>query len=679
MTPGSDRPGTAEGDPARRCRVALVAAPFGSLERPPLGLGLLQAAARRHGHECTVHHLTFAFADHIGAADYQWMCHDVPYTAFAGEWVFAAAAHGTDLGTDAYVAEVLRGTWLLDDEAIARVRRVRDAVPGFVDRCIRDVPWGDHDVVGFTSTFQQNLASLALARAIKDAHPHVTTVLGGANWEGPMGAAQHRRLPFVDVACRGEADLSFPALLDALATGAGPATLATIPGVIARTDDGTPVEGPPAESVQDLDALPVPDVGDWVEARSVSTAAAATRPLLVMETSRGCWWGAHSHCTFCGLNGAGIGYRSKSADRALDELDLLVAATGAHRVAMVDNIMDMRYLRTFLPRLAERGDDLEVFYEVKANLTSAQIAQLRVGGVTEVQPGIESLSDHVLDLMRKGTTGLRNIAMLKWCAEHGVIPDWNLLYGFPGETADDYREIAEAVAAIGHLTPPTACGPIRLDRFSPYHDDPAAHGMTAVTAMAPYRHLHPWPADVLDEVAYYFDFDYADGRGADDHVRTVRAAVDAWQASGPTGQLLQTVSDPDRVVLVDTRDGAVVRHEMLGWEAAAYLACDRPRPAEDLLRLPELAGVGPRALAGLVNRCVADRTMLVRRRTCLALAVRHPARRPDAPLRLSRRIPVLSASGPTPAAPPSAVPVAVHDVAPVAVRGVAPVAAAGES
>lgn len=645
MIPGSDQAIPSMGDPARRCRVALVAAPFGSLERPPLGLGLLQAAARRSGHDCTSHHLTFTFADHIGVADYQWLCHEVPYTAFAGEWVFASAAHGADLGTHAYPSEVLRDTWCLDDEAIARVLRVRAAVPSFVARCLREVPWDAYDVVGFTSTFQQNLASIALARAIKAAHPDVTTVVGGANWEGPMGAAQHRRLPFVDIACRGEADLSFPALLDALASGADPTA---IPGVIARAVDGASVEGPAAESVQDLDALPVPELSDWIEARARSSAAVATRPLLVMETSRGCWWGAHSHCTFCGLNGSGIGYRSKSADRALDELDLLVSATGARRVAMVDNIMDMRYLRTFLPRLSERAGDLEVFYEVKANLTSPQIAQLRAGGVTEVQPGIESLSDHVLDLMRKGTTGLRNIAMLKWCAEHGVTPDWNLLYGFPGETAEDYREIAEAIAAIGHLAPPTACGPIRLDRFSPYHDDPAGHGMTGVRAMTPYRHLHPWPAEVLAEVAYYFDFDYADGRGADDHVRDVRAAVDAWQAGGPTGELIQTVSDPDRVVLVDTRDGAVTRHELLGWEAAAYLACDRPRPADELLALPELAGVTPRELAVVVNRAVADRTMLVRRRTCLGLAVRHPARPPDAPLRLSRRIPVLS-SPPAPA------------------------------
>ena len=46
-------------------------------------------------------------------------------------------------------------------------------------------------------------------------------------------------------------------------------------------------------------------------------------PTLLFETSRGCWWGAKSHCTFCGLNGETMAFRSKSPRRALDELEQL--------------------------------------------------------------------------------------------------------------------------------------------------------------------------------------------------------------------------------------------------------------------------------------------------------------------------------------------------------------------
>src|SRR3977135_2135675 len=43
-------------------------------------------------------------------------------------------------------------------------------------------------------------------------------------------------------------------------------------------------------------------------------------PRLVLESSRGCWWGEKHHCTFCGLNGSFMEFRSKSPDQFVDEL-----------------------------------------------------------------------------------------------------------------------------------------------------------------------------------------------------------------------------------------------------------------------------------------------------------------------------------------------------------------------
>ena len=67
-------------------------------------------------------------------------------------------------------------------------------------------------LVGFTSVFQQHVASLALARRIKAAAPATVVVLGGANCEGVMGAETVRSFAFVDAAVSGEGDLVFPEL-----------------------------------------------------------------------------------------------------------------------------------------------------------------------------------------------------------------------------------------------------------------------------------------------------------------------------------------------------------------------------------------------------------------------------------------------------------------------------------
>jgi len=101
--------------------------------------------------------------------------------------------------------------------------------------------------------------------------------------------------------------------------------------------------------------------------------------------------------------------------------------------------------------------------------------------------------------MRKGTTAIRNIELLKWCKEYDVKPYWNLLYGFPGETADDYAETTAFLPAIWHLDPPTGCGPIRMDRFSPYHTDPEGFGLADVRPMASFTYLYPFERRTLSD------------------------------------------------------------------------------------------------------------------------------------------------------------------------------------
>src|SRR5262249_21925757 len=159
--------------------------------------------------------------------------------------------------------------------------------------------------------------------------------------------------------------------------------------------------------------------------------------------------------------------------------------------------------RDLLPALAARNRSTQMFYEVKANLTNEQVEMLHEAGINRIQPGIESLSDHVLTLMRKGTTALKNIQLLKWCRQYGISADWNLLYGFPGETREDYREMMRLFPAIRFLGPPVAWGPVRMDRFSPYFDSPSQFGMQNVRPLAPYSHLYPFPEESLAKIAYY--------------------------------------------------------------------------------------------------------------------------------------------------------------------------------
>ena len=609
-------------------KVLLLSMPFGALERPSLGLSLLKARLNEEGFACDVRYLGFPFAEFIGHEMYQWMCYELPYTAFAGDWTFTAALYGENAENDqAYIQEILRETWQLSDADIRRLLYIRSMVDHFLDHCLAAIPWHEYSVVGFTSTFEQNIASLALAKRVKAAHKHLSIVFGGANWEQSMGLELHRKFPFVDYACSGEAEQSFPALVRLLLTKKKTRDL--IPGVVYRDANGESVSGGVAEMVREMDALPYPDYSDYFNDLTGSSASSGVIPTLLFETSRGCWWGAKQHCTFCGLNGGTMAFRSKSPRRALDELEYLIDRWHTERVEAVDNILDMKYFDDMLPALARSGREVHLFYEVKANLSREQVKMLSEAGVKRIQPGIESLSDHVLKLMRKGTTGLRNIQLLKWAQEYGITVDWNILYGFPGETPEDYRKVLEMLPAMRFLRAPCATGPIRLDRFSPYHNNPAEFGLTNVRSLSTYRYLYPFDEATLSRIAYYFDFDYEPTLNPKGYAAEVIAYANQWSRNPEHGTLYAVEKREGELVLFDTRQDAAMREiKLTGLERAAYEFCDQLRPGAQVVEhlrreFPDVE-FDERGVFGFLDSLVANRLMITDGNCYLSLALRAP-------------------------------------------------------
>lgn len=612
-------------------KVLLLSMPMGALERPALGLSLLKARLNETGFACDVRYLGFAFAEFVGQGEYQWMCYELPYTAFAGDWSFTHALYGERPEAEqAYVQEVLRGAWNLTDSDIARILHVRSMVPHFLNHCMEAIPWRNYSMVGFTSTFEQNIASLALAKRIKQAYPKISIVFGGANWEADMGHELHRQFTFIDYVCSGESEESFPALVRRVfARTPMNGEVAPIPGVVYRDQTKGSVASGNADLIRDMDALPIPDFSDYFHDLKECTVSAPISPTLLFETSRGCWWGAKSHCTFCGLNGGTMAFRSKTPRRALDEMEELVDRWQLTNVEVVDNILDMKYFNDMLPALARSGRSLQIFYEVKSNLSREQVKLLSDAGVNRIQPGIESLSDHVLKLMRKGVTALRNIQLLKWCQEFNIIAEWNILYGFPGETPEDYRGLFELLRSVRFLRPPCAAGPIRLDRFSPYYNAPADFGLIKVRPLSTYRYLYPFDEESLARISYYFDFDYEPDLDPTGYAAEVVSYVYDWKKNPEQGSLCSILRPDGTLVILDTRSDATVPELILsGLEQAAYEFCDQLQAGANVVRhlrtsYPDAEFSDQRVLEFL-NSLIENRLMVTDGANYLSLAIRMP-------------------------------------------------------
>lgn len=556
--------------------------PFADVGRPAMGVSLLASETKTAGYSASILYCNLDLAGEFGLEPYQRIATAYPPNLLLGEWFFADDVFGGDIPDAAsYLSEIFVPMAGPDQDLIDSMIKVRSTRSGFLDRCATRIMNRAPRVVGFTTTFHQTCACLSIARRLKALENPPVIVFGGANCEGEMGLQMITSFPWIDYVCCGESDLSFVSLLRQVLDHGRPEPIA---GVLARDGAKQVLRSAP---VTNLDALPYPDFDDYFRELADSKLVGQFEAHLVLETSRGCWWGAKHHCTFCGLNGDTMAFRSKTPDRAFAEIDYLTKRHQAKKIGCVDNILDMKYVDGLFPRLAENNYGLSVFYEVKANLRYEQLRQMRAGGLTHIQPGIESFSDQVLALMEKGCSALQNIQLLRWCRELGIEVAWNILAGFPGESPEEYAKTEQLVPKLVHLDPPCSCGLVRLDRFSPFHTRSEQFGFQRIRPARAYYYVFPLARRELNRLAYFFDFDYQDRSSPQDYIAGLQREVQGWLAAHGNGRdqapRLDAEFSGDRLTITDTRPGTdVQRMEFDGLPASIYAACDNAKKLDAL-------------------------------------------------------------------------------------------------
>src|SRR5580693_7470840 len=479
-------------------RIVLVQMPFRTLCTPSIALSLLRGVLENDGHETEVRYLNAKYAQRVGVNLYRAISDVVAADTLYGEMVFSAMPLGASDDPEA--------------ENVARRHMESRNIPGWLIRALPQlaeearnlvldeslaIARGGFDLAGFNTTF--NLApALAMARQLK-----------------PIGAG----------------DLGG----------------ALIPGIISRS---RPKASRPA-SWQNLDELPVPRYDDWLAQLAAAGVDLPKSGMIIpIETSRGCWYGAQQHCTFCGLNGESLAFRSKSPANVIRDVDDALRY-GITTIQAVDNILDRSYFRSVLPELARRRHGATLFYEIKSKMTRDQVQLLAEAGIRMVQPGIESLSTPVLKLMRKGVDSYHNIRLLRWCEELGIVPGWNILYGFPREDSRDYADMLRILPLLHHLPPPHTCH-VRLDRFSPLDFDGPALGVARRWPAEPSRYIYGVPDSELPDLVYYFEFEADDGNDPEEYGAPLRRMVQDWRSSYPSSALARA-DTPAGCWVFDTR------------------------------------------------------------------------------------------------------------------------------
>ena len=566
-------------------RIALVEAPFGPAIWPSIGTSLLKAELIRKGHQARVLYANHFLLPLIGPADrrtlsvYQAISDE--FGIHLGEWIFVDQAFPErySAARDQEFLRLLKSAGTassLIEEALELKARAGD----YLDLVMQRFDWGGYDLVGFANTFSQLNASIAIARRLRQRFPLLPMIVGGAGCSDEMGEGVMLATPLFKAAALGEADALIVDLCEAIC-GGDEGRLAQLPGIAWRDAQGQVRRSAAKQRVTVMDELPMPQYDDYY-----TTLPSAYRPelpfYLPVEASRGCWWGAKHHCVFCGLNPDRMKHYSKTPDRFLEEIGELRRLYQPGRFMAVDNIMPHEYYEAVLPRLDQASGGAEFFFEVKANFREEQLRTFSRARVIQIQPGIESLSSHVLALMKKGTSAAANILTLRLCEDMGIRAHWSILHGIHGELAEDYLASAEVAKRLFHLRPPLGIFLTEIERFAPMFRYPELHGLANLRPSHWYRYCYPVTDEVLGRLAYRFDCERIDedvlARAAVHD--SLAPVVDAWrQAYDARSARLDLVAAGDGGgAVIERRRGAWCKRYRLS--AQAYAVCalfDRPR------------------------------------------------------------------------------------------------------
>ncbi|MEJ7811251.1 MAG: radical SAM protein [Gemmatimonadaceae bacterium] len=269
-----------------------------------------------------------------------------------------------------------------------------------------------------------------MLRALRETAPGARVLAGGA----AFGVAPEALLEALDVevAVAGDGERATVALVDALAAGRTPEG---IPGIVRRTSDGVSLTPPGGDAA--LDALPPARMHRWLDLRAYERHG-GTAPI---QTKRGCVF----KCVYCTyLNVEGWGYRLRTPELVVDEMEELHRSAGVRNFEFVDSTFNAppRHATEVCETIVRRGlrVQLDTTNFTPANAPDYLLEAMRRAGFRWLGITAESASDPVLERLQKGfdVARLREVAERVERAGIGVL--WIFLVGGPGETAATLEE-----------------------------------------------------------------------------------------------------------------------------------------------------------------------------------------------------------------------------------------------
>ena len=247
------------------------------------------------------------------------------------------------------------------------------------------MPWEkilEADLVGISTITPTSREAYRIASFLRDSN--VPVVIGGIH----ATFLPDEALQYADYVIRGEADFTFPALVDCLKKGEFPHN---IPGLSYRIGEEV-IHNPSVPEWVNVDELPIPDL-------SLFTKGGPGKGAIPVMTSRGCPF----NCTFCSVTPMfGRGYRYRSTENVLEELSRY---EGRHIFFCDDNFAaDRRRSMELLQGIIDRKIKIKGWgaqLRVEASRDDELMNMMRRTGGHIVYLGLESVNEETLKAYNK--------------------------------------------------------------------------------------------------------------------------------------------------------------------------------------------------------------------------------------------------------------------------------------
>ncbi len=306
------------------------------------------------------------------------------------------------------------------------------------------------DVIGLQCyTFDVHFI-LDAVRAAKEVRKDIVTVIGGPHPSALPEDMLEKSGGDIDFLFTGEAEIGFPQLVDSINNGRK--DYSRIPGLAWR--EGVTVKKNDKLLIDNLDSLGMPAwdlIHPETYPESQHGAFFKKFPIAPIMLTRGCPF----PCTFCaGGVVSGKKIRTRSVDSVLNEITLLYKEFGIREFHIIDDnfSMDKVYAKNFLRRLKELN--LDISWSVPngirmETLDEEMLKLMKETGLYLISFGIESGSDRILSLMKKGITTKRIRECVKMVQGCGIDIAGFFILGFPGDTVESMEDTIRFSTELG--------------------------------------------------------------------------------------------------------------------------------------------------------------------------------------------------------------------------------------